>query len=61
MEGVMAEYTVRVYRENELNKLQVVIHGNEIVAEGELRQIGSSGHPDYYSLYDDTLLRVLKS
>ena len=59
--GVMAEYIVREVREGNDSKLQLVIHGNEVVAEGKLHPVGLTGHPDYYALYAQTLQTVKNS
>jgi len=59
--GVMAEYIVREVREGNDSKLQLVIHGNEVVAEGKLHPVGLTGHPNYPALFDQTLQTVKNS
>ena len=58
--GVMAEYIVREVREGNDSKLQLVIHGNEVVAEGKLL-VGWRGHPGYCALFNQTLQTVKNS
>jgi len=55
---VMAEYIVREVREGNDSKLQLVIHGNEVVAEGKLHPVGLTGHPDYCAIFAQTLQTI---
>ena len=58
-DGVMAEFIVRELREGNKSKLQVVINGDQVAAEGALHPIGLNGHPLYADLYA-IVLRLVK-
>ena len=58
-DSVMAEFTIREVREGNETKLQVVIHGDRVVAEGDLQPIGLTGHPLYSELFS-IVLRLIK-
>ena len=58
MENVMAEYAVRVIRQDNDAFVQLVIHGTEVVAFSISKPVGLTGNNLYLSLFKDTLNRI---
>ena len=54
----MAEFTVRVVREGDETRMEVVIYNNQVVAEGKNHPISLYGHGGYSTLFTHCLEAV---
>lgn len=54
MESVMAEYTVRVVRQDDETSVQLLVY-DDVVAESPQEIVSSSGNSIYQRLFEDTL------
>ena len=60
-DNIMAEYTVRVVREGDESRLELVIHEDNVITAGEMKTISAYGHPDYAELFQATLETIKNS
>ena len=58
MKGTMASFEIRVEREGNENKVQLIIHGDTIAAETPLKPIDPFGTPLYLELFAHTLSAI---
>ena len=58
MNGTMAEYKVRVVRQDNETTVQLIINDRDIVAATELEPMAPRGNELYLRLFQDTLTAI---